>query len=140
MSSSLSCSSSFSPSTSSLFFYFLFLSFFLMSDYDGDSVTTNNLRDSANGTFVTLDDSSHFTFFVHMFWAHEKHSLLGHFVARGQTDFFFWRRGRRQKAAHTDQCLVQPCCEPLQVTFIRRHHEVAVVQQSDFYACMFAQA
>ena len=31
-----------------------------MSDYDDDSVT-NNLRDSANGTFVTLDDSSHFT-------------------------------------------------------------------------------
>ena len=26
-----------------------------MSDYDDDSVT-NNLRDSANGTFVTLDD------------------------------------------------------------------------------------
>ena len=23
---------------------------------DGDSVTINNLRDSANGTFVTLDD------------------------------------------------------------------------------------
>ena len=32
-----------------------------MSDHDGDSMTTNNLRDSANGTFVTLDDSSHFT-------------------------------------------------------------------------------
>ena len=31
-----------------------------MSDYDDDSVT-NNLRDSANGTFVTLDDSSHLT-------------------------------------------------------------------------------
>ena len=31
-----------------------------MSDYDDDSMT-NNLRDSANGTFVTLDDSSHFT-------------------------------------------------------------------------------
>ena len=31
-----------------------------MSDYDYDSMT-NNLRDSANGTFVTLDDSSHFT-------------------------------------------------------------------------------
>ena len=31
-----------------------------MSDYDDDSVT-NNLRDSANGTFDTLDDSSHFT-------------------------------------------------------------------------------
>ena len=28
-----------------------------MSDYDYDSVT-NNLRDSANGTFVTLDDFS----------------------------------------------------------------------------------
>ena len=28
---------------------------------DGDSVTIDNLRDSANGTFVTLDDSSHFT-------------------------------------------------------------------------------
>ena len=28
---------------------------------DGDSMTINNLRDSANGTFVTLDDSSHFT-------------------------------------------------------------------------------
>ena len=26
---------------------------------DGDSMTINNLRDSANGTFVTLDDSSH---------------------------------------------------------------------------------
>ena len=32
-----------------------------MSDYDGDSMITNNLRDSANWTFVTLDDSSHFT-------------------------------------------------------------------------------
>ena len=31
-----------------------------MSDYDDDSVT-NNLRDSANGTFVTLDDSSQLT-------------------------------------------------------------------------------
>ena len=31
-----------------------------MSDYDDDSVT-KNLRNSANGTFVTLDDSSHFT-------------------------------------------------------------------------------
>ena len=41
-------------------FSFLFLSFFLMSDYDFDSVT-NNLRDFANGTFVTLDDFSHFT-------------------------------------------------------------------------------
>ena len=39
----------------SLLFSFLFLSFFLMSDYDDDSVT-NNLRYSANGTFVTLDD------------------------------------------------------------------------------------
>ena len=28
-----------------------------MSDYDYDSVT-NNLRDSVNGTFVTLDDFS----------------------------------------------------------------------------------
>ena len=28
---------------------------------DGDSMTINNLRDSANGTFVTLDDYSHFT-------------------------------------------------------------------------------
>ena len=46
----------------SLFFYFLFLSFFLMSD--GDSMTTKNLRDSANGTFVTLDESSHFTHHV----------------------------------------------------------------------------
>ena len=27
-----------------------------MSDYDDDSVTINNLRHSANGTFVTLDD------------------------------------------------------------------------------------
>ena len=43
----------------SLLFYFLFLSFFLMTD--GDSMITNNLRDSANGTFVTLDDSTHFT-------------------------------------------------------------------------------
>ena len=43
----------------SLLFHFLFLSFFLMTD--GDSMTTSNLRDSANGTFVTLDDSSHFT-------------------------------------------------------------------------------
>ena len=32
-----------------------------MSDYVEDSMTTNNLRDSAKGTFVTLDDSSHFT-------------------------------------------------------------------------------
>ena len=31
-----------------------------MSDYDDESVT-NNLRDSENGTFVTLDDSSHLT-------------------------------------------------------------------------------
>ena len=31
-----------------------------MSDYDYDSVT-NNLRDSANGTFVTLDDFSPLT-------------------------------------------------------------------------------
>ena len=44
----------------SLLFSFLFLSFFLMSDYDDDSVT-NNLRDSANGTFVTLDDFSPLT-------------------------------------------------------------------------------
>ena len=43
----------------SLLFYFLFLSFFLMTD--GDSMTTNNLRDSANGTFVTLDDYLPFT-------------------------------------------------------------------------------
>ena len=28
---------------------------------DGDSMITNNLRYSANATFVTLDDSSHFT-------------------------------------------------------------------------------
>ena len=28
---------------------------------DGDSMTINNLRDSANGTFGTLDDSSHLT-------------------------------------------------------------------------------
>ena len=32
-----------------------------MSDYDDDSVT-NNLRDSANGTFVTLDDYLLLTF------------------------------------------------------------------------------
>ena len=41
----------------SLTFYFLlffFLFHFLMTD--GDSMTINNLRDSANGTFVTLDD------------------------------------------------------------------------------------
>ena len=44
----------------SLLFSFLFLSFFLMSDYDDDSVT-NNLRNSANGTFVTLDDFSPLT-------------------------------------------------------------------------------
>ena len=31
-----------------------------MYDSDYDSVT-NNLRDSVNGTFVTLDDFSHFT-------------------------------------------------------------------------------
>ena len=31
-----------------------------MSDYDDDSMT-KDLRYSANGTFVTLDDSSHFT-------------------------------------------------------------------------------
>ena len=31
-----------------------------MSDYDYDSVT-NNLRDSANGTFVTLDNFSPLT-------------------------------------------------------------------------------
>ena len=31
-----------------------------MPDFDDDSMT-NNLRDFANGTFVTLDDSSHFT-------------------------------------------------------------------------------
>ena len=41
------------------FLLFLFLFPFLMTD--DDSMTTNNLRDSANGTFVTLDDSSHFT-------------------------------------------------------------------------------
>ena len=41
----------------SLFFSFLYP--FLMTD--GDSMTINNLRDSANGTFVTLDDISHFT-------------------------------------------------------------------------------
>ena len=46
----------------SLLFSFLFLSFFLMYDSDNDSVT-NNLRDSANGTIVTLDDFSHFTGF-----------------------------------------------------------------------------
>ena len=46
-----------------LLFSFLILPFFLMSD--GDSMTTNNLRDSANGTFVTLDDSSHFTVQAH---------------------------------------------------------------------------
>ena len=34
---------------------FLFFLLFLMTD--GDSVTINNLRDSANGTFVTLDDN-----------------------------------------------------------------------------------
>ena len=34
-----------------------------MSDFDYDSMT-NNLCDSVNGTFVTLDDSSHFTVFV----------------------------------------------------------------------------
>ena len=44
----------------SLLFSFLFLSFFLMSDYDYDSVT-NNLRNSANGTFVTSEDSSQLT-------------------------------------------------------------------------------
>ena len=43
----------------SLLFYFLFLSILLMTD--GDSMTTNNLRDSANGTFVTLDDYLPFT-------------------------------------------------------------------------------
>ena len=36
------------------FLLFLFLFPFLMTD--GDSMTINNLRDSANGTFVTLDD------------------------------------------------------------------------------------
>ena len=44
----------------SLLFSFLFLSFFLMSGYDYVSVT-NNLRNSANGTFVTLDDFSPLT-------------------------------------------------------------------------------
>ena len=42
-----------------LLFYFLFFFLFLMTD--GDSMITKNLRDSANGTFVTLDDSSHLT-------------------------------------------------------------------------------
>ena len=43
----------FSPS---LFYFLLYLFFlpFLMTD--GDSVTINHLCDSANGTFVTLDD------------------------------------------------------------------------------------
>ena len=40
-----------------LLFSFLFQSFFLMSDCGYDSVT-NNLRNSDNGTFVTLDDFS----------------------------------------------------------------------------------
>ena len=38
-------------------FYFLpFFFFFPVLMTDGDSMTINNLRDSANGTFVTLDD------------------------------------------------------------------------------------
>ena len=45
----------------SLHFTFFFLSFLSMYSDDFDSVT-NNLRDSANGTFVTLDDVSHLTF------------------------------------------------------------------------------
>ena len=48
----------------SLLFHFLFLSFFLMSDYDDDSMT-NNLRNSANGTLVTSDDSSQLTISAH---------------------------------------------------------------------------
>ena len=51
-----------------LLFSFLFLSFFLMSDFDDDSVTTTNLRDSANGTFVTLDDYLPLTFYLP--WCH----------------------------------------------------------------------
>ena len=41
----------------SLAFYFLpFLHLFPFLMTDGDSMTINNLRDSANGTFDTLDD------------------------------------------------------------------------------------
>ena len=45
------------------FLLFLFLFSFLMTD--GDSVTIDNLRDSANGTFVTLDDCLPLTKTVH---------------------------------------------------------------------------
>ena len=38
------------------FYFLLFLFFFPFLMTDGDSMTINNLRDSANGTFVTLDD------------------------------------------------------------------------------------
>ena len=44
----------------SLHFTFFFPSFLSMRSDDFDSVT-NNLRDFAKGTFVNLDDSSHFT-------------------------------------------------------------------------------
>ena len=45
-------------------FTIFFLSFLSMhADSDFDSMTTNNLRDSANGTFVSLDDSSQLTSF-----------------------------------------------------------------------------
>ena len=43
------------------YFFLLFLFLFLFLMTDGDSMTINNLRDSANGIFVTLDDYSHST-------------------------------------------------------------------------------
>ena len=47
-----------------------------MSDYDDDSVT-NNLRDSANGTFVSLDDFSPLTLNEVSDWGHDVWDLNG---------------------------------------------------------------
>ena len=59
-----------------LHFTIFFLSFLSMhADSDFDSMTTNNLRDSPNGTFVTSDDSSLHTAtptFCHLETHHEK--------------------------------------------------------------------
>ena len=42
--------------TLSFVYFLLYLFYFPFLVTDGDSMTINNLRDSANGTFVTLDD------------------------------------------------------------------------------------
>ena len=50
------CAAFFECFLSITFYFLLFLFFFPFLMTDGDSMTINNLRDSANGTFVTLDD------------------------------------------------------------------------------------